>query len=107
MSYSRWSNSVWYTYWCSSDAKKREDEVFDVCGERSFTYQELTEDIDKCLELIKNDKDKGSVTQEELDELKGYMLEFIEDVKKEYITPSERYRKGEIDLDDAFIEEIG
>ena len=30
MSYSRWLNSTFYTYWCATDAKNKNDEVF-IC----------------------------------------------------------------------------
>ena len=104
MSYSRWSNSCFYTFWCASKATCRDEEIFDVCAVKSFTYKELVDDIDACITDIKNIETDH--TEEELKELKGYMLEFIEDVKEEYNTPSQKYRDGEITLDEAFIEEI-
>lgn len=118
MSFSRWGNSCWYTFWCASDATKREDEVFSVCGIRDFTYRDLVEDgLDVCIKELKkrikeqnkDPKNKfggGKYTEQEYEELKGYMKVFIDEVKKQYNTPSQRYRDGELTLEDAFIEEV-
>lgn len=81
MSYSRWSNSTWYTFWCSSDAENMEDEIFEVCGVQNFTYHLLIKDINWCLNEIKI---LTECTDEELEELRGYMIRFIKDVDEEY-----------------------
>ena len=105
MSYSRWGSSRWYTFWCASDAKKRADEVFDICAEKSFTYGELLEDIDSCIEVIRSGDKK--CTEAELEELKGYMENFIADIQEKYPkTPSEKYKDGEINIEEAFIGEL-
>ena len=93
MSYSRWGSSFWYTYWWSNtDVNCQEDEILEVCSVMSFTFEEL-KNIKKCvnqIELYYNVKgvetqDKGTKpTKEEIKELKGYMLEFVEDVKDHY-----------------------
>lgn len=67
MSYSRWSQSIWYVY---ADVGGG----LTVCGEKNFSDIEL-KDIDKCLSFFK-DKD---YSQEELSELRGYMEQFIKD----------------------------
>jgi hypothetical protein len=66
MSYSRWSNSVWYTY---ADVHGG----FTVCGEKNFSDKEL-EDIDACLNFFRGGDD--NYTEEEIEELRGYMLEY-------------------------------
>jgi len=84
MSYSRWSNSVWYTFWCTTESPYREDQLFDVCAVKSFTYKELTEDIKGCLDIIykiAQENFKDGCTKKQLKELKGYMKAFIADVK--------------------------
>ena len=119
MSYSRWGGSVWYTYWCSSDAKTRGEEVFDVCSVKYFTYDELKiNGLDECINnLIKYisirskdpDDDMFCVdkySKEEYNELKGYMRTFMADVEEQYNTPSQRYHDGEITLEEAVIEEL-
>lgn len=73
MSYSRWSHSTWYTYWCVSSGEKKEDQVFCVCGEMSFTYEELEADMKSCLKKVHGDV-----------ELKGYMVDFMSDVEREF-----------------------
>lgn len=77
MSYSRWSNSVWYTYWSAKSGDTRDTQVFTVCWEKDFTYKELKENLDACAECFfaKGYRDKN------IEELKGYMKEFIEDVE--------------------------
>jgi hypothetical protein len=66
MSYSRWSNSVWYTY---ADVNGG----FTVCGERNFTDSEL-EDIEACLGHFKDRYDA-----KQIEELRGYMTDYVGD----------------------------
>lgn len=124
MSYSRWSNSCWYTYWCTSSDETMNGQHFDVAGIKTFTYGEMKEHgIDGCIELLKETiKEQNKLenrnkrknmfmaekhTEKEYDELKGYMREFMDDVESsEYNTPSEQYKRGEITLEEAFIEEL-
>lgn len=106
MSYSRWGTSHWYTYWCTSPNENRHEQLFDICTVRMFTYKQLIDDIDKCLKTV---KEETGVKQKKIDELRIYMLEFISDVKKDkslIVSPSDRYKEGEISLDEAFIEEV-
>lgn len=104
MSFSRWSNSRWYTYWAENSKKpgsnKRIDQIFEICSNTQFTYSELKENIDKCLEIVSfnetkvfdnnigfeldpNDSDSYTIDQsltpskEEMEELRGYMLKFL------------------------------
>ena len=86
MSYSRWSNSVWYTYYACSYSYEMDDQAFDVCAVRCFTYGELKEDWKTngpalLASLSKIKKLCPEATEEELQELRGYMLEFIDDVE--------------------------
>ena len=104
MSYSRWINSCWYTYWCTSDATKKEDEIFSVTSEYNFTYKEIKENINNFKVLKKHFS--GIYTQEEYKELKSYMFEFIKDVEDEYITTREKINNGEITLEDGFISDL-
>lgn len=80
MSYSRWSNSSWYTYYCASESLERDEQLFDVCAIKAFTYRDLKDNLQGCLDGLKADQCKDA-TQKELEELKGYMLEFIDDVE--------------------------
>ena len=55
MSYSRWVDSKFYTYWCISDAKNKNDEMFIVhsCLKvyQKFTYVECKELIESRIKL--------------------------------------------------------
>jgi hypothetical protein len=80
MSYSRWgSNSHWYTFWYASGRFDRDDQMFEICAVKAFTYGELKKDINDCLKQVK--KADPEATEEELTELVGYIKEFIVDVE--------------------------
>ena len=88
MSYSRWSHSTFYTYWCSSMAERKEDELFachmDLESQTMITYEECKR-IEDSLILI-----KGKINQiendEEATELQRYIKNFIGDVDQKYLT---------------------
>ena len=79
MSYSRWSNSFWYTYYACSYSYERGEQAFDVCGVKCFYYGELKENMESALTEVK--KLCPEATEKELQELKGYMEEFMVDVE--------------------------
>jgi len=88
MSYSRWSRSQFYTYWCSSKAERKEDELFachvDLETQVMITYEECKRIEDSLISI------KGKINQikddEEATELQGYIKEFISDVDHKYLT---------------------
>ena len=89
MSYSRWSNSKFYSYWASNNTVyDKEDEVFlvhqDLTTYRGFTYTECKEMLNDTLKV------KGKMNfvdnDEEAKELQKYMKQFIEHVDNEYLT---------------------
>jgi len=82
MSYSRWGDSRWYTYWGSSEVTKKEDEIFRICGEDEFTYEQLSKGMGGCLMSIAL---KTNCSFEEIEELKGYMKRFLEDIDIYYL----------------------
>lgn len=123
MSYSRWSNSRWYTFYTSFGGDTKKSQAFEVmidfARSRIFTYDELNRDIDGCLTDIKNlcanpvgykspreiltedfksrettifDRityvdemsEPDPATEEELQELRVYMENFIADVEWDY-----------------------
>lgn len=105
MSYSRWLSSRWYTFWSASDAKKAEDEIFDVDCVMHFTYRQIKDDIEGCLEQVKDYYSKshkmtfGGVlgikkeevctkpnppSEDEIDELRTYMKRFMTDVEGDH-----------------------
>ena len=89
MSYSRWINSTFYTYWCSSKVYGKQDELFachtslDATGERMFTYTECKKFIQDPQQILSRIKDV-ELTSDELNELTRYMSEFVLDVDLRY-----------------------
>jgi hypothetical protein len=80
MSYSRWGiNSVWYTYYACSYSYERDEQQFDVCGVKCFSYKDLKENQEWCFTEIKTLCPES--TEKEILELKGYMQEFMSDVE--------------------------
>ena len=86
MSYSRWIDSTFYTYWCLSDVKNKNDEVFvchtDIYKCYRFKYMECKRFVEDLTVL------KGKLNEIEGDEdaieLQGYIKKFVKDVDKEY-----------------------
>ena len=87
MSYSRWINSQFYTYWCSAKVYDKQDELF-AChtsleDHHIFTYTEVTKFIEAPDTLRHRIKDVD-LSDTDLTEITGYMGEFIKDVDIEY-----------------------
>lgn len=109
MSYSRWSNSTWYTFWSATSPKgfnKKPEQIFEICDLPSYnvTYKQIKDDVDKTISNIKefySKEHEGEIfdgikdgtfiykptiwppknpSDEELQELKEYMLQFTKDV---------------------------
>ena len=95
MSYSRWSNSTWYSFWSVSDAITKEDEIFSlwlsIDETKDWSYNELkTWTVETVLENYE------SITQSEAEEALEYIKYFLEDVEKEYDTTSGTEERGSI-----------
>jgi hypothetical protein len=113
MSYSRWSDSVWYTYWSSFSGKSKDSQVMEIMVDcyRTFvfTYSQLNEDLDDCISSIVREcgipKEVNTITdfdaenkpvysdvkvdpikftQGEIFELEGYIKTFINDVNYDF-----------------------
>jgi hypothetical protein len=89
MSYSRWSNSRWYTFWSAAEACEKNREVFDICTVCQFTYYQLKNDLGSCLARVR--KLDSKATDLEIDELEVYMKLFMKDI-------DEHYSKGTVSL---------
>ena len=85
MSYSRWGESRWYTYWASYCEKfSRDEQEFVVCTVGDATYGEMVTDFEavvkwlvaRCIEEREHPPLSG-----EIEELRGYMREFMADVE--------------------------
>ena len=86
MSYSRWIDSDFYTYWCGSSATKKEDELFachySLDNSPNLRYTEVKEIIkDPNLMYKRISKD---LTEDQVFELLAYMMRFCADVDREY-----------------------
>lgn len=84
MSYSRWSDSVWYTFWsASASGETIETQAFEVCGEKTFYYPEIKNDVYECLKSLNTGSEKP-YTNDQLWELREYMLQWLRDVEREF-----------------------
>ena len=89
MSYSRWLNSKFYTYWATKKGVyNKGDEIF-ACHVDLKKYVEIR--YSECKELIESIvKVKGRLNaiddDLEAEELQLYMKRFIEDVDAEYLS---------------------
>ena len=97
VSYSRWINSDFYTFWCSSKAKEKNDEEFacyfsiDNCPH--FRYTEVKEMIETP-ELMR-DKMVYHLNENDIHELLSYMGRFIADVDQHYFDKLSNKRGGQ------------
>jgi hypothetical protein len=79
MAYSRWSTSRWYSYYSTSSGQGINSQALEICSVASFTYEELKYKIDSCINRVQ--KEDPEATKKEIEELKGYIQEFIADVE--------------------------
>lgn len=92
MSYSRWLESYWYTFWCVhpyGSVEDRENAIFEVCDwwfSLQLTAADIRADVNACVEKARAACHTKPIrpTDEDLSELRGYMLEFVADVDAKY-----------------------
>ncbi len=62
MSYSRWSESRWYTFWTTFSGEKKEDQyleiMIDSARSANFSYKQLKENMDSCIQQVKETCEK-------------------------------------------------
>jgi len=72
----------------SNSGDKRDEQLFCIQTVKTFTYKELLDDTDKCINIVKDIINKENleykVKDEEYTELKQYMLKFLIDIEREY-----------------------
>jgi hypothetical protein len=69
-----------------NDFTSKAAQLFDVCEIRTFRYQELVDNIDGCLEYCRKYVDENHeepCTDKQIEELRGYMQEFMLDVQSD------------------------
>lgn len=89
MSYSRWSNSDFYTYWCSSEASKPEQELFACHCDLDIVHHWRLDKIEQFLlntASLVEDVEWGDhiPTEVQVTELIGYFKIFVDQVRKHY-----------------------
>ena len=96
MSYSRWTNSEFYTFWSGSGATKKEDEefccMFSLDSSPHFCYSEVKAMI-KNPDLMR-DKITDDLYPEHIEELLRYMKAFVKDVDIKYEQKLSELRGG-------------
>ena len=96
MSYSRWTNSEFYTFWSGSGATKKEDEefccMFSLDSATQFCYSEVKEMI-KNTDLMRH-KITDDLYPEHIEELLRYMKAFVKDVDIKYEQKLSELRGG-------------
>jgi len=85
VSYSRWLNSAFYTFWNSGSSEDKDNNIF-TCFYSLDSHHDFT--FKDCKEITKNPKSLQEfipdIKPEEELELAGYMKKFISDVEKKY-----------------------
>ena len=92
MSYTRWPDSRWYTYW-TGDSIKIQTELLEICGVTSFTFTELRTRPQECLEkavCIVEEISGTEVDEDDCAELLGVFNQFIKHMKRHY---SEKHKR--------------
>lgn len=99
MAYSRWTDSFWYTFWAVAEhgvVEDRDNAVFEVMPHSRFAAKDLRENQDRCVEEVVYRCCSRNLqpTEADIEELRGYMNEFLEDVDKEHFpgTPTDEPR---------------
>ena len=95
MSYSRFGDSYWYTYWSTVPegiTEDRDTAIFEVCTVTQFSAKQLRDDVDACIaeavELApKFNWVTGEPSEQDIQELRDCIAEFLADVDREYPSP--------------------
>lgn len=95
MSYCRWSNSCWYIFLHTDSDETKDGQILAIEDRGKYSYKELKNDYSHILIEVRNArfernprnyKGEGHApsdryTEEEIQELKGYIDKFIKDVE--------------------------
>ena len=101
MSYSRWSNSTWYTFWSSSrssNAHSRQEEQFACLVDFDTQFHWPYDMVCQFLEdrsILEQILSQAEPTEEEITELLEYMKHFIGDVDLHYHKKMTEIRGGQ------------
>jgi hypothetical protein len=88
LSYSRFSNSTWYTYWSSKNSipgASKDDQIFhihySICDDKEYRFCEININEEDLKKILSNQF--TNATKNEIDELTVYVKLFISDVQKD------------------------
>ena len=84
MSYSRWLNSDWYTFWCCQDdaTENRDTALFEIMCVATFTAKQLRDNLGACMDQAC--AASGHDRPPNREELEGFVAEFLSDVDAKY-----------------------
>jgi len=85
MSYSRWTNSDWYTIWCAQDeaTENRDTALFHIVCCKTFTAKQLRDDLKSCMDQA-CDPSRHVDRPVNRVQLEGFVAEFLSDVDAKY-----------------------
>ena len=90
MSYSRWINSDFYTYWMSSGPDSKNDQQFachsDLITQHIITYHEAKDFLVDREAL----QDHMKIDERDAIELQSYLKEFVNDVDKKFTSDEQK-----------------
>lgn len=87
MSYSRWTNSNWYSYWSTASGKTKNEQILylghvSVCDTNSeYSYLELLDMTPSLLNVMFDRK----LSRHDIDEAMDIIKLFLEEVEEEFI----------------------
>lgn len=85
MAYSRWGESKWFVFGSSSDTVEKENKFLSIMpsdgANLGFTYQQLKANLQECLVEVKKESPS---TNEEIEELIGYIGDFLKEIDEKY-----------------------
>ena len=97
MSYSRWINSDFYTFWSGSGAATKEEEqfccMFSLDSAPHFSYNEVKDMMKNPVSM--REKITDDLYPEHIEELLTYMGQFIADVDQHYFLKLSNIRGGQ------------
>ena len=89
MAYSKWKDSIWYTYWNRVARFPRGKQLFHIHAIADYTLEQITDNLDKCVNDAVNiyaevtGHELVDIKESDKKELRKCMLEFTDDVSRD------------------------
>lgn len=98
MNYSRWGNSFWYTFFRSHINRRgspRDTALFQIHDVCKFPASVLRNNLEWCLGQVERKFNSSPPeiyrpTRRQMEELRGYIAQFLIDVNKKYPKPKKK-----------------